>query len=194
MENKPPPPSPVETSPPQHKQPTRTEQGCGCLVILVAVVWLLRGCLGGGISKSDLKDPPKALEKLTRQALSSAKGFEYIKVETYGQKQDGYFLNVSYRSPSTGGADGSFKRIKHDMDDFYVAILSHPELHVVHLKINAQLELSDKYGNNAWVDVYLTSLDGIGIQKLNRDKIESVVFEKIWDVEYIHPIFWPFKE
>lgn len=169
--------------------------GCGCLIIVaLGVMMFLKSCFFGG--NIDLSDPPAAIDKLAREALASAEGFEYIKVEKTGPNQDGYFVNISYRSPGDfiGGEKGSFARIKRDMEATYKAILAHPELAVVHLKINAQLELKDKFGNTAWIDVYRTRLEEAATGQLNRKNLDLVHFEEIWDVVHIHSIFWPFDE
>lgn len=166
----------------------------GGFVLGLLTMMLLRSCVGtDGI---DFSNPPAAIEKLAKESLGSAEGFEYIKVEKTGPNQDGYFVNISYRSPGDfiGGEKGSFQRIKRDMNDTYKTILAHPELAVVHLKINAQLELKDKFGNTAWVDVYRTRLEEAATGKLNRQNLNLVDFEEIWDVVFIHPIFWPFDE
>jgi hypothetical protein len=169
--------------------------GCGCLIIVaLGVMMLLKSCFFGG--SIDLSDPPAAIDKLAREALASAEGFEYIKVEKTGPNQDGYFVNISYRSPGDfiGGEKGSFARIKRDMNSAYKAILAYPELAVVHLKINAQLELKDSYGNTAWVDVYRTRLEEEAIGKLNRKNLDLVDFEGIWDAVFIAKIFWPYDD
>lgn len=165
----------------------------GGFVLGLLTMMLLRSCIGSGAI--DLTNPPVALEKLARQALDFEQGIESIKVEPMGPEQSSYSIHITYHAHSLSNEEATFKSIRLTMERVYAEVLKYPELPVMYFKIAAQLELQDSYGNDkGWSDVYRTQLTNETIQRLNRSNSEAVDFRKLWEVVYIHSIFWPFKD
>ncbi|OYW74793.1 MAG: hypothetical protein B7Z37_16175 [Verrucomicrobia bacterium 12-59-8] len=165
----------------------------GGLVLGLLTMILLRSCVGSGAI--DLTNPPVALEKLARQALDGEHGIESIKVEPMGPDQTSYSIHIKYHARFLLSEESTLKSIRLTMERAYADVLKYPELPVMYFKIAAQLELQDSYGNEkGWSDVYRTQLSNETIQRLNRSNLDAVDFSKLWEVVYIHPMFWPFKD
>lgn len=184
---------PIPAPSPKQKEPTTKELLQGCVVLLV-VAFIVKSCFFEDGSKPDLKNPPVALENLARKALDSEAGIESIKVETIRPDNSSYAVRIRYHAKFILNEESTFKSIRFAMERTYRDVLKYPELPVAYIEIAAQLELQDKFGNQrSFSDVYLTQLPSATIQRLNRQRLDSVKFNEIWDEVFTHPMFQTVK-
>lgn len=169
----------------------------GCTVTLALVLGLIGygiiDSLVGIVSASDLKNPPVAIEKIARKKLP-----EIDKVSASiggGENGDSYEVIITYNAISLLSEKSTINAIRLEMAEAYKEILKHRELKIHYLKINAQLQFRDKFGNEStWSNVYSTRLDKETIQKLNRDNLDSVDFEQVWAEPFVAPMFFEFMK
>ena len=146
-------------------------------------------------TEADLENPKQALEKLATAAFSNANGIERFSVEPVGPDGKDYFVNISYKTKGSSlSEENSFKMIRIEMAEAYEKILAHSQIPINEIKINAQMMLRDKFGNEGWADVFRTRIQSEKITKVNRSNLKSVSFRSIWEPVFIHPIFFPFKD
>jgi hypothetical protein len=147
----------------------------------------------GIVSKSDLKNPKTALEKLGKKAFVSVEGVESVEVNEIGYGEGRYSLDVTFHAYSLNNNESTLKNIRFEMERAYQNVLKYPELTPDFVRFTAQLPLQDQYGNERGLtDVYRTVVKKEEIEKLNREKLQTVKWQNIWTVTYVHPIFSAF--
>jgi len=142
------------------------------------------------VTAADLENPPVALEKIVRKSIASE--IVSIKIDTMGPESDKYSVYVEYKSHSMMSDESTLSFIKDRMAQTYKDILGFPELPVWYIKIGAQIDMKDAYGNVGWAEVYRTQLTREIIERINRQNLKDVEFEELFEDVYAHNIFWPY--